>query len=387
MILGNMGGNMARTEQRSVRGGRIAYLDGIRGVAIGAVLAVHWVAPYAHGYFGGGYAGVDLFLVLSGFVITTILWRREVAPGRVIAAYGEFLVARARRLYPALIGALTVGVALIWAFGAPLPSVASDASLAALAAVQASSLIGASGGSMGPFGHTWSLSVEWYFYLLWPLTVIWAKAQGLDPRSLSRCAAGASIIFYAASLALDPNWFYFGPISRFAQLLAGSALALWLVTSPVPLERPDLGKMLGTASLGLMGFFIAWVVLGPSLFSPAYRLVGFPLVTATGIFAILAGRFASRAAVVRTLQGRAVAFIGRISYSLYLWHVIPLGALDHHRTAAPFPVLVALVVLLTAIMTLLSYRWLEKPFVSSRRDALAAPSAENSGIPQRAGQA
>lgn len=112
--------------------GRVDYLDGIRGIAILAVCAVHWIGQRLPG-FEGGYIGVDLFFVLSGFIITTLLVKR-------MPPYGSFLRNRVRRLYPPLVGALVGITALAWLL--PDSALSPETSLrhGLVAAVQATSL-------------------------------------------------------------------------------------------------------------------------------------------------------------------------------------------------------------------------------------------------------
>src|SRR6478609_8544526 len=134
--------------------GRFDYLDGIRAVAIAAVLALHWFSWYVP-LFHGGVIGVDLFFVLSGFIITTVLWRGS-------TGYGSFVRRRLVRLYPALLG-LVLGSVLLYAV---VPSAPVDpvevARRGVLVLTQASSVWAAEqDGSLWlpdlqPFGHTWS---------------------------------------------------------------------------------------------------------------------------------------------------------------------------------------------------------------------------------------
>src|SRR5438128_12084534 len=93
--------------------GRVDYLDGIRAIAIGSVVSVHWLSWYTQ-YLHGGYIGVDVFFVLSGFIITTMLWRTPL-PGSLAAGWWSFIRRRVARLYPALLGLVV---------GAPIPYVA-----------------------------------------------------------------------------------------------------------------------------------------------------------------------------------------------------------------------------------------------------------------------
>ena len=169
------------------RDDRVAYLDGIRAVAILAVLSLHWLSWYFP-LFRGGSIGVDVFFVLSGFIITTVLWRSR-AHGSAAGAWWTFVKRRAIRLYPALIG--FVGLTfLLYAVvpGAPVRAdLVAERGLLALSQLSAAAAATSGNGiwtpSLNPFGQTWSLAVEWYAYLLWPAVVIAARRRGTAGQS------------------------------------------------------------------------------------------------------------------------------------------------------------------------------------------------------------
>src|SRR5690348_2625419 len=119
-------------------GGRGAYVDGIRAVAVVAVLLYHWVSQYLP-VFDGGYVGVDVFFVLSGFVITSVLWNRPVRRG-LGAEYRTFLTRRVRRLYPALLAVLLLGTAASAVLGHPA-DLRDTVKAAVVAAGQGSSFV------------------------------------------------------------------------------------------------------------------------------------------------------------------------------------------------------------------------------------------------------
>lgn len=352
----------------SVTQGRVAFLDGIRGVAIACVLVVHWgihYLPVGH----GGYVGVDVFFVLSGFVITRLLWRADMSVSSR-AAFGVFLRRRAVRLYPALLGLVVVGggvyAALPW-------SRLDDAVVlrnAVASALQLSWVVELSGETSEPFRQTWSLGIEWVFYLTWPLVVFAARRRGVSAGRLAGASAVAAGLLWLGCLLLVPgDAFYFVPPSRSAQILVGGALALRFLDHPPRRvdSRAELA-LTGASVVALAGF----VLLGPGPFEGAGgRLVGSPLATLTALLLVRHAYVASRGPLHAVLGGRLVSGLGRVSYSLYLWHWLPLYVMDRDEMGLPAPVLGLLGVALAALLTALSYRLLEVPFLGSRSDALA----------------
>lgn len=346
--------------------GRFDYLDGIRAVAIVVVLALHWLSWYVP-LFHGGVVGVDLFFVLSGFIITTMLWRGS-------TGYGAFLRRRVVRLYPALLG-LVLGAIVLYAV---VPSAPTDpvevARRGVVVLTQTSSLWAAEQhGSLWlpglqPFGQTWSLAVEWYFYLLWPAAVLAARRRGWTARRLALVSLVVAAAAYAGSLLLSPLsgtfWFYFGPTARCAELLVGAALALLLLSGVRP-RSSTLAAVLALVAIG------AYSLLGPDGSSPVYRYVGVPVAVVAGVVLVMAGYTDRGGAVQRLLGHPWLATVGRHSYSLYLWHVVPFLLLED--AAAPKLLLGPLAVAMAVALTVLSHRYLERPFLRARSDVLRPP--------------
>ncbi len=346
--------------------GRFAYLDGIRAVAIGAVLALHWVSWYVP-LFHGGSIGVDVFFVLSGFIITTLLWRTPGTRG----AWGRFVRRRVTRLYPALVGLVAGSVVLYaavpWAPDDPL----EVARRGVVVLTQASSLwaAGQSGSlwlpGLQPFGQTWSLAVEWYFYLLWPVLVLLARRRGWSATRLARVSLAGAVACYALSLPLPTFPFYFGPTARFGELLVGAALALALQDGRL---RPRAGTARVAPVLALAAI-AAYALLGPDGHSPLYRYVGVPVAVVGAVVLVRSGYAGAAGPVQRLLAHPWPAAVGRASYSLYLWHVVPFLLLQD--APAPKLVLGPIAVVAALALTWLSYRFLERPFLRGRSDVLA----------------
>lgn len=354
---------------------RIDYLDGIRALAILLVVGVHWLAPQVP-VFRGGYVGVDIFFVLSGYIITTILWRSRDENG-ILSQYVRFLQKRLKRLFPALAGMIIGTIALFSLFpGAPIPASALLVpGLIALA--QGYSLYSAAElGTESPFAVTWSLSIEWMFYLLWPLAIYYCKVKMQPARKVALWMLIAAAVLYFVSLFYNPHWFYFGPQSRFAEMMVGGALALFIGSSSknqLPIKNYKYASMAGYASiLSILAYFI----LGPAQWSLLFRFVGMPLVVGCTVYLIWIGWRNPSLGAVRALSWSPLTFVGRISYSLYLWHFIGIHLFTRENMAGlPMPVVAFFGVVLAVVATALSYRFLELPFTSSHSSMLRASPA------------
>lgn len=360
--------------------GRFDYLDGIRAVAIGAVLALHWFSWYVP-LFHGGSVGVDVFFVLSGFIITTVLWRTPLAlegsvgPGAWLRGWASFLRRRMLRLYPALAG-LVVGCVLLYAVVPSAPDGPVEVARRGLLALTQTSSVWAAGqhGSLWlpgiePFGHTWSLAVEWYFYLLWPLVVLVARARGWSAVLLMRVSLAVAAAAYLLSLPLGTFVFYFGPSARSAELLAGAALALRFAGHGRPETPSRHGNLVAATALVAV---TAYAVLGRDGHDLLYRVVGIPVAVLGTVALIHTGYAGSTGPVQRLLAHPWIAAVGRHSYSLYLWHIVPFLLLEdaEQEIGLPKPVLGLIAVTSAVALTMLSYRLLEKPFLRPRSDVL-----------------
>ncbi len=349
--------------------GRFDYLDGIRAVAIGAVLALHWLSWYSP-LFHGGSVGVDVFFVLSGFIITTMLWRAPLS-GTTGAAWWAFVKRRVIRLYPALAG-LVVGAVALYAVASSDLSALEVARRGGLALAQTTSLWAAQqeGGlwvtGLHPFAQTWSLAVEWYFYLLWPLAVLAARRRRWSARRLAGVSLTAAVVLYTGSLGLDVLWFYFGPSARFGEILAGAALALWLQSRGLPAAPVRHATALSVVALSAV---CGYALLGTDGDTGLYRWVGVPVAVVATVVLIRCGYGDQGGPVHRVLGHPWPAAVGRHSYSLYLWHLLPLLLLEG-VTSVPKPVAGVVTVAATVLLTAASYRFLERPFLRARSDVL-----------------
>ncbi len=355
-------------------------VQGLRAVAVVAVVAYHSGFPGLR----GGFIGVDVFFVISGFLITGLLVTDVERTGKV--SFREFYARRARRILPAAILALLVTLLVSYVVLPPLqvPGAARDAVAAALFvanfrfAAQSTDYLGAHPNPT-PYQHYWSLSVEEQFYLIWPALLHGAAAFG---RQRARAAMiGVVTVVAAASLIAcvwlthtsEPTAFYLLP-TRAWELALGGLLAL----AGSPLARlPRAGAaLLGWAGLAAIG----WAVFSYGASTP------FPGLAATvpvlGGAALIAGGAASGGSARRGPTGllgtRPMQSLGRVSYAWYLWHwpALVLGAvlIGHSFMARMF------LVALSLGLAYLTQRLVEDPFRHARRLIRAPRASITAGV-------
>jgi peptidoglycan/LPS O-acetylase OafA/YrhL len=360
-------------------------LEGLRAVAVGLVLLYHARVPG----FRGGYVGVDVFFVLSGFLITGLLVRELQSTGRVSLA--AFYARRARRLLPAAALVLVVTAILSALILPPLrmPDVAADIAWSAAYAsnirfaLQATDYL-AAGLAPSPVLHYWSLGVEEQFYLFWPLLVIIAAGAAFaarDHRRGLRRVAWALAIVFVTSLVLavwltgvQQPWAFFSLPTRAWELALGGLLAMPFATTVVgPALRPVVG-WLGLALVIASGFVIDDTTPFPGT-AALLPTLGCALVILGGLHPPSAREGARNAALVgpgALLSLPPVRYIGRISYSLYLWHwpvlVLPAVAFGH----LPGPVRVGLAGVAVGLAAI-SQRFVEEPIRHGRFVGLHPP--------------
>ena len=311
------------------RAERVAYrpeLDGLRGIAIALVIGSHAQIP---GFGGGAAAGVTLFFVLSGYLITSLLVAERDRLGRIDLR--AFYVRRALRLLPALY-TVTIVVLVGYALGlwANVPATASGI-VGMLAYV--GNWTAAAGFSSGVLGHTWSLAVEEQFYILWPLALILGLRYA-DRRIVAvvALAVAVAVLPWRLHVATTTAGYrtFLGTDTNADSLLLGCAIAIL---------QPRLSKLTGLA--GIVGL----LVVSELWRSSADTVPMFSLGAVTSALAV--------AACPTLLAWRPLVYLGRISYGLYLWHHLLIWS------GIPWPV-----VLLGAMaIASVSYRYVERPFL------------------------
>lgn len=350
-------------------------LDGIRAAAILAVMAYHSTI----GVFAGGWLGVDVFFVLSGFLITTLLLQEFDRTGRI--SWARFYGRRALRLYPALIAVVAVGLIFYRDLGnhGTLRGYGTSATLALTYTEDLA--YGLTGDPHGNMLHTWSLSVEEHFYLIWPLALMVLLPWRRRATWLIGGVAVASWLAMAATVHTQsadgtPYRAYILPWAVVWTVLVGCGLAVVVHSGRLP--RVLLKTRVGTAAVAVA--VVATLAAAHFPREPHMLWESTLVVLAT---AILIGHLHAEGGFLRRLLGRApLAYIGRRSYGLYLWHFPILVLLQRHLNAGGRVDGIAMVVL-SLIVAEISYRVVEQPFLrlksrvgtrASKRLKVAAPA-------------
>lgn len=331
-----------------------ADIDGLRAAAVLPVVFYHAGIPG----FPGGYVGVDVFFVISGFLITGIIWS-EILTGNFSLA--NFYERRARRILPALFAVIAVSLfigSLIF-----LPADFEKLSKSALAATffisngyfwHALDYFGTAA-DFRPLLHSWSLAIEEQFYIVFPLFLIIAA------RYRNGLMLGSMAVLFVLSLAgsiyavdrAPQSAFYLSP-ARGWELLMGSFLALGLGPQ---LRARWLRE--GVAAAGLA--MIALPIFVYSNETPFPGIAALPVCVGTACLILSSSNEATL--VGRALSLRPVVFVGLISYSLYLWHWPVLVFLRHYFGVKHLEPSIAIFAICASFLAaLLSWRYIERPF-------------------------
>ena len=330
-------------------------VDGLRAVAVLAVVFYHygfWQVP-------GGFVGVDIFFVISGFLITGIIYR-EMADGRFTIRH--FYERRIRRIFPALFAMLTVASVAAWCLLFPVDFEAYAKSLVATAFFAANFEFWREVGyfdlaaALKPLLHLWSIAVEEQFYLLFP-AVLFLTGTSSRMRLVAVVSALliASFVFSVWEIGhSSATAFYLLP-SRMWELMLGAIIAI------APL--PDLSRWWREAVAIGGALLIAWAIWTYD------RWMLFPGVAAVApclgaALVIYAGRQTN--IVARSLSTKPVVFVGLISYSLYLWHwpVLVFTQIALNRALRPWEIYACIA--LSFALAILSWRFVERPIRKHR---------------------
>jgi len=334
-------------------------IDGLRALAVILVLLNHLETPMT-----GGYVGVDVFFVISGYLISANILSDMAAGKFTIVGFYE---RRVRRIFPALLTMLLVVTLLAYRY--LIPSEIEDYSRSLLAALASGSnfYFWHKGGyfdqpDLQPLLHTWSLGVEEQFYILFPLLLVMIRRW--FPQRLRPAIIGISVVsFIAACLTVRSHAiaaFFFAPL-RAWELLIGTIVS----QKYLPSLRGSLARNLAS-SIGLLLILVpGWKYNDLTVF-PGWTA----LPPCLGAAMIIAAGETGSSLVGRLLAWRPIAFIGLISYSLYLWHwpIIVFqdaGEMVMHGAILTRPIKIAISVISIAVATL-SWRFVEQPFRSGK---------------------
>jgi peptidoglycan/LPS O-acetylase OafA/YrhL len=341
---------------------RIPQLDGLRALAVALVVLDHSVT-----WFPGGGIGVDVFFVLSGFLITSLLAGETEKFGHV--SRGRFYLRRALRLFPALLAMLLVTPILVHV----------SAEDVALAATYTSNLAMAFWHQdAGVYGHTWSLALEEQFYLLWPLALPFVlKLRTRQAVGLLMALALASAVVAQARVhtvvhdgAVGVG--VFNPLWQAHGLLIGCALALALRARR---DQAVVAPIYGWAALGACLVVAAGASATVDHHWAALWNLAAELAAAV-LIAVLAR--SDGASISRLFAYRPIVWVGERSYAIYLWHVPLIAFAEAH---GPRPLSTAVGVGGAVVASALSWRFVEAPFLRLKDRFHAKAPAETAPAP------
>lgn len=358
------------------RTGHIAGLDGLRAIAVGLVLVYH-LFP---GLLRGGFIGVDVFFVISGFLITTLLLREKQKTGRI--ALGAFWQRRARRLLPAIAlvvlscGALAtiVGGDALVGLGRQIIG-AVTFSFNWLSVVFGASYFDQTSPEL--FRNFWSLAVEEQFYIVWPLLFVACMAIGARFFSRSDGRGGvagrrvlgvASLVVTVFSVVLmsalypgegDATRVYFGTDTHAFGLALGSLLACLLLRAPIVTGGLARGAVTGVGAISVVALVVLAAVIDDyQSWTYPWGLLLASLASAGVISAVMLWP-----RLGDLLDAEPLRWVGVRSYGIYLWHwpLVVLAA-EVLPGASVVPIVGILVLAITLLIAQVSYRWIEQPF-------------------------
>src|SRR5210317_102408 len=295
-------------------------IDGLRAIAVSAVILYHaQITILGQRPFKGGFIGVDIFFVISGYLITSIILKELVTTGSF--SFKHFYQRRIRRILPALLFVILASLPLAWMY--LIPSSFVDFSKSILYSLGFSSnfyfhysgqIYGAESGLLKPFLHTWSLSVEEQYYILFPIFLL------VSFKFFRKYLIHILILGFVISLGLAewtsrnyPSASFYFIHTRMWELLAGSILAYFEITSGHRSKNKILNLILPTLGLLLIGHSILF--FNDKMFHPSFYTLS-PII---GVCLII--WFSNKDELItKVLSTKLFVGIGLISYSLYLWH-------------------------------------------------------------------
>lgn len=337
----------------------IAYrpdIDGLRAVAVGLVLLFHGFPSISR----SGFIGVDVFFVLSGYLITSILLKSSARSPSVRDYLLDFYRHRLRRIFPALIVVLVACAVYGWfrLFPADYENltkyIAAGAGFVSNFVLSTESGYFDAGAELKPLTHLWSLAIEEQFYLVWPVVVLVLTriARGRYLPAALGVLTAASFVFGVYLTFRDPTAAYYSPLSRGWELGVGGLLAV--LHARGKRARP------GRASEIISVVALLVIPVGAVTFIESSQFPGWhalvPVLATAALIWFGSGTWVDR----RFLGTRPIVWIGLISYPLYLWHWVVLAFLRIEYPAPP-GVLVLAALGLSVVLAAATYLFVEKP--------------------------
>jgi peptidoglycan/LPS O-acetylase OafA/YrhL len=334
-------------------------IDGLRSLAIIPVVLFHAGFPL----FSGGFVGVDVFFVISGYLITSIIFREQAVDRFSLA---EFWARRARRILPAMVAVIAAVLVVGWFLLAPQDyqdlgrAARYQAFFASNIYFWDSADYFDTASELKPLLHMWSLAVEEQFYLLFPFVCLILALPFIKAYRLYVLIGLLLVSLWASvyQIAAHPGAVFYLVPFRAWELLAGSVLACLLAENRIRLSALAMEVL---AACGLLLILFAVFTYQAEMMFPG--LAALPPVLGA-VLLILANTQKTR--VARLLSGRALVGVGLISYSLYLWHW-PVFAFAHYTSLEHLDVFArSMLVLLSFVLAYISWRWIENPIRQSK---------------------
>jgi len=346
-------------------------LDGVRGVAVLLVFIshFHWILSpdpfltkvtpwhFINRTFEAGFMGVDIFFVLSGFLITSLLMKDRSTNQKNL--FRRFYRRRALRLLPALYALLIADF-----FFSRWENFPGDiqwrTTWHAILFLNNWNIVNNFSEAQNDLGHLWSLGIEEQFYLIWPLT-IWLLAKLKIPsKMMIPLILFASLVVMAHRTSLwneGTSWIilYVRTDTRLDSLLIGAMFAYVYRHFQVP------SKILNSvATLSFIGLIYIKYVLdkSPFIFEMGWTIIA--LLAGFIVLSVVEGVFF----VQKVFTWRPLTMIGKVSYGLYLWHMPIFLLLGRHVTSGPKPLRILIGIVIASVVTFLSWRFVEKPFLN-----------------------
>jgi peptidoglycan/LPS O-acetylase OafA/YrhL len=337
-------------------------IDGLRAFAVIAVVIYHAFPDKCR----GGFIGVDMFFVISGYLISSIIVR-DLQESKFSLL--EFYFRRIRRIFPALILVLLACMGVGWKILFQDQMHVLESHIAASSIFASNFLLWGEAGYFNkasiskPLMHLWSLGIEEQFYLVWPVLLLLTyklKRSFLFPVAI---LGGMSFLFNLINVQTDPDSAFYLPLPRFWELMTGSALAL--SGTKLGLLEKKFGNVFSV--LGAFLFLIGLAVIHPQREFPGFWAL---LPVATSAFFIAAG---SAGAVNRRILALPIfRKIGLISYPLYLWHWPLLSLAYMNKGRMPPDSTRVVLVALSFLLAWLTYQFVEKPVRNGSRGSIKA---------------